>query len=219
MALRCEKAQPWGHAATQRTTRSCIFNSSLFFFTKEQILYPCHRLDGPGIEDRTVTLWHWQMSKPLGAIGGGDKTISGIRPGHQNYRGCCAFQYTDERQMEEHSLVNTLHQRGKDMFPSLPLPAQTQFLRMGLRKQMCPRHIYEALLYLLIFRLFTPKPALVRQTMTTNFHLCNLQCKALSWAPVQPSAGTASFGLAVTTGFGCPYFLVLNLICLPVFPI
>ena len=116
---------------------------------KEQILRPSGQLDRPGGEDRTVTLWHWQMPKPLGQ-GGGDKTASGIRSGHQNYRGCCTFQYTDERQMEEHSLENILQQQRKDTLPPLPLLAQTQFLRMGLRKEICSRHMCEAFLHLLI---------------------------------------------------------------------
>lgn len=104
---------------------------------KEQILHPSLQLDGPGGKDHDPLAL--ANAKAFGA-GGGDKTASGIRSGHQKYRGCCTFQYTDERQMEKHSLENILQQQRKDTLPPLPLLAQTQFLRTGLRKDICPRH-------------------------------------------------------------------------------
>jgi len=130
------------------------FQLFIVFFMKEQTLCLSLQLEGPREENRTATLWHWQMPKPLGQ-GGGGKTACGIRSGHQNCRGCCIFQYADERQTEERSLENILQQQRKDTLPPLPLLAQTQLLRMGLRKEICPRHISEALLHLSIFRLST----------------------------------------------------------------
>lgn len=90
---------------------------------KDQALHPSLQLDGPGAEDRTVTLWHWQTPKPLGQ-GGGDKTASGIRSGLQNYKGCYAFQCTGERQKEEHSLENTHTAAAGKGHPSSSAPAR-----------------------------------------------------------------------------------------------
>lgn len=123
----------WGSAGTHRATRHCIFNSSLLSSSRNK---SCSRLSSWTDQGKRTGQWSFGNSKCQSLWSKGLEIKLAVTSGQDTkITEVSALLIHSGKQIEEQSLENILHEQGKDTLPPLPLLAQTQFLRMGLKKK------------------------------------------------------------------------------------